>query len=155
MPQYQQLIYEPVGSRADSSYNHYLDKYCKHQAECTRIDGALPTPSLSPEGESLHGAGWPWAPCHGPVGLSGPTFAALPPAQKERGQEENVKWASDQLDRAWGMSLRNTPGSPGGQRGHKGRIKLGKLPRTMAPERTPVWHVGDPNCHLGPVHSSP
>lgn len=40
--------------------------------------------------------------------------------------------------------------APGDQRGHKGKTKLGKLSRTMAPARTPVWHVGDPDCHLGP-----
>lgn len=160
MPRYQQLIYEPVGGRADSSYNHYLDKYCRHQAERARSAAALPTPSLSPERESLHGAALPGPPCHRPEGLSGPTFAAWPPAQKERerwvsDQVESMKWASDQVEGAREMSLGNIPGSSGGKRGHKGRTKLGKLPRTMAPARTPVWHVGDPDCHLGPLHSSP
>lgn len=50
-------------------------------------------------------------PCHGPMGLSGPTSAASPPALKEGSQENNLGQARDQVEEAQQMLLASTPGS--------------------------------------------
>lgn len=154
MPRYQRLIYEPVGSRADSSYNHYLDKYCKHQAEHARSAGALPTPSPSPERESLYGAAPPRPPCQGLLGLGGPTFAASSPDQKERGQDEIVRWASDQVEGAQGMPPKHTRVLRG-LKGYKEEQSWANCPEPWPQQGLPSGTLETPTAIWGPVHSSP
>ena len=50
-------------------------------------------------------------PCHGPMCLSGPAFAASPPALKEGSQEDNIGQTRDQVEEAQKMLLDSTPGS--------------------------------------------
>ena len=50
-------------------------------------------------------------PCRGPMCLSGPAFAASPPALKEGSQEDNIGQTRDQVEEAQKMLLDSTPGS--------------------------------------------
>lgn len=54
-------------------------------------------------------------------------------------------WTRDQVEGAQRLLLGNTPGSSGGQRGHKGRTKLGNCPEPWPQQGLQYGTLGTPD----------